>query len=324
MESFNRSIAVEQNRAGPAATAGRAPLSTPSSAVSWTAVIAGAAAAAALSLILLVLGTGLGMSAVSPWTAKGLSAASIGLGAILWLTFTQLAASGIGGYLAGRLRTQWIDVERDEIYFRDTAHGFLAWGVATLATASLLTSAIGSVLSSGIEAGSSLVGGAATTATAGAIAGGSALAAGDRSEAPLSYFVDSLFRNNSSASPAAIGNMPPNAASAAPEVARIFMNSLRSGALPAEDQRYVGQLVAERTGLSQQEAEKRVGETYARTQTKLRDAETAVKDAAEQARKASAYAALWLFISLLIGAFVASLAATYGGRQRDLPARNFS
>jgi hypothetical protein len=33
--------------------------------------------------------------------------------------------------------------------------------------------------------------------------------------------------------------------------------------------------------------------------------------------KASAYAALWLFISLLIGAFVASLAATYGGRRRD-------
>ena len=96
------------------------------------------------------------------------------------------------------------------------------------------------------------------------------------------------------------------------------MNTIRAGALPAEDVRYVGQLVAQRTGLTQQEAEKRVSETYARVQTKLRDAETAARDAADQARKASAYAALWLFVSLLTGAFVASLAATFGGRRRDL------
>jgi len=84
--------------------------------------------------------------------------------------------------------------------------------------------------------------------------------------------------------------------------------------LPAEDVRYVGQVVAQRTGLTQQAAEKRVSDTYARIQEKLRDA----KATAEKARKASAYAALWLFISLLIGAFVASLAATYGGRRRDI------
>ena len=58
-------------------------------------------------------------------------------------------------------------------------------------------------------------------------------------------------------------------------------------------------------------------DTYARLQAKLNDAQAAAKDAADKARKASAYAALWLFISLLIGAFIASLAATYGGRQRD-------
>ena len=95
----------------------------------------GAVAAAALSLILLVLGTGLGMSAVSPWIAKGMSGNTVGVATILWLAFTQFAAAGIGGYLAGRLRSRWANVERDEIYFRDTAHGLLAWGVATLATA---------------------------------------------------------------------------------------------------------------------------------------------------------------------------------------------
>ena len=79
----------------------------------------------------------------------------------------------------------------------------------------------------------------------------------------------------------------------------------------------MGQLVMQRTGLSQQEAEKRVTDTYTRAQASLRAAQTAVVQAADTARKASAYASLWLFVSLLSGAFVASLAATFGGRQRD-------
>jgi hypothetical protein len=139
----------------------------------------------------------------------------------------------------------------------------------------------------------------------------------------MGYSVDSLFRKDANTSAAgsafAEGGAPDQVATASrSEVARIFVNTIRTGALPAEDVRYVGQLVAQRTGLTQQEAEKRVSETYARVQTKLRDAETAARDAADQARKASAYAALWLFVSLLTGAFVASLAATFGGRRRDL------
>jgi len=96
------------------------------------------------------------------------------------------------------------------------------------------------------------------------------------------------------------------------------MNTKLTEPLPEEDVAYIGQMVAKRTGLSQQEAEKRVTDTYARMQTKLTAAQTAAREAADKARKASAYAALWLFLSLLIGAFVASLAATYGGRQRDV------
>ena len=101
------------------------------------------------------------------------------------------------------------------------------------------------------------------------------------------------------------------------EVARIFMNSVRTGAMPAEDVSYVGQVVAQRTGLNQPEAEQRVSETFTRLQTALNEAETRARESADSARKASAYAAIWLFISLLIGAFVASFAAPYGGRQRD-------
>ena len=53
-------------------------------------------------------------------------------------------------------------------------------------------------------------------------------------------------------------------------------------------------------------------------QAKTKETEVAARAAADKAHKASAYASLWLFISLLCGAFVASLAATFGGRRRDL------
>jgi len=291
------------------------------SAVSWGAIVAGAAAAAALSLIMLMLGIGLGLSSVSPWAHHGVNAATVGVSAILWITFSQIVASGMGGYLAGRLRTRWLAVHTDEVYFRDTAHGFLAWAVASLATAALLTSVIGSMVSGGIQAAASAAGGVATAAAA----AGSGMAKSDDDGGPMGYFVDSLFRKDVNAAaaasaPAGNGAMSGHAAEpaiAGSEVARIFMNAFRSGPLPADDLRYVGQVVAQRTGLAQEAAEKRVSDAYARVQAKLRDAEAAAKDAAEKGRKASAYATLWLFISLLIGAFCASLAATYGGRRRD-------
>ena len=239
------------------------------SAVSWGAIAAGAAAGASLSLILLILGVGLGLSSVSPWAREGISATSFGVSTIVWLTLTQLLSSGMGGYLAGRLRTKWLDTHTDEVYFRDTAHGFLAWAVASLATAALLTSVIGSILTGGIQAGASVVGGVATTAT---VAAGGLTASGSKAadeSGPMAYFVDSLFRRNASAEAASPTGSPAPAeasertrANEASEVGRIFMNVSRSAPLPPADLQYVGQLVAQRTGVSQQEAEKRVTEVY--------------------------------------------------------------
>src|SRR5450830_1942246 len=170
---------------------------TDASAVLSGAIVAGGAATAALSLILLMLGTGLGLSSVSPWALNGVSAATFGVSTILWVTLTQLVASAMGGYLAGRLRTKWVAVHTDEVYFRDTAHGFLAWAVASLATAALLTSVIGSIVSGGIQAGASVAGSAATTA-AGARAAGSEMRRSGGNGGPMGYFVDSLFRKDMS------------------------------------------------------------------------------------------------------------------------------
>ena len=305
------------------------------SGASWGAILAGAFGAAALSFVLIILGFGLGFSSVSPWSGSGVSAQAIGVSTIVWLAFTQIAASAIGGFLAGRLRVKWAGVHTDEVYFRDTAHGFLAWAVASLATAALLTSAIGGVLSGGAKAAG---------ATAGAAMQGNGM---NGASDPTGYFIDSLFRpaasgqsgapaGDASANANAGGNMAIGSASmgnnAMPgadngnaamngqqraEVTRIFAIALRNGSLSDTDRSYVAQILAKRNGISQADAEKRVNDIYASYSKAINDAKQQAKETADAARKAAAHSALWMFVALLCGAFVASLRATFGGRLRD-------
>jgi hypothetical protein len=281
-------------------------------AVSWGAILAGAAGAAALSLVLFLLGTGLGLAAVSPWSGDGISGTTAGVSTIVWVTVVQLLASAIGGYLAGRLRTRWVTVHTNEVFFRDTAHGFIAWAVSTLLMATLLSSAAGTALSSGVKAGGEVAKTAAHVAGAGA--GGAN---------PLGYYVDSLFRADPNrAAPANAATPPSNVAAPPardpiPEVTRIFANAMQSGQLPDADRQYLGQLVSTRTGLAQAEAEQRVTNAFTQLQQSADQAAAKAKQAADQARKASALLALWLVVSLFVGAFVASLCATWGGRLRD-------
>ncbi|NHQ92423.1 hypothetical protein [Janthinobacterium lividum] len=289
--------------------------------VSWGAVLAGAAAAAALSFILLILGVGLGLSSVSPWS---FNATAIGVSTIAWLAFMQLAASGIGGYMAGRLRVKWSSIHTDEVHFRDTAHGLLAWAVATLITVAVLAGGTRAVLSGAIDAGSGVAAAVAPAAAAGAGAAGAAGAnAGEGGGAnPLDYFSDMLLRAAPAAPAATTGALAAPSANASTaeqrvEIGKIFATSLSTGSLAADDRAYLGQVVASRTGLTQAEAEARVDAVYGRAAKAAADAKARAQQAADTARKAGAHTALWMFVALLLGAFVASLAATFGGRQRD-------
>src|ERR1700730_18173560 len=114
----------------------------PVSAVSWPAIIAGGLIAAALTLLLLALGSGIGFSVISPWSAPTdittNKAATVGG---IYMAVTAVMASALGGYITGRLRARWLRASLDEIYFRDTAHGVLAWAFATVMGAALLASA---------------------------------------------------------------------------------------------------------------------------------------------------------------------------------------
>ncbi|OBZ92894.1 membrane protein [Pararhizobium polonicum] len=272
-----------------------------SSAVSWGAIIAGAVAASAITIVLSLVGSGIGLGVASPFSSTGSSVATFAVGAAIWLIIVQWASAGIGGYIAGRLRTKWTGVNRDEVFFRDTAHGVLAWALATL----IVVGALGSVVSSTIGAGVQ----ATATLTAGATAAGAAAASSDAGSNATSYFVDSLLR------PASPGTAPAGTAGddTAGQVSRILLNSATSGALSDGDRAYLDQLVASKTGLSEADAKARVDGVL----KSIDDAKIAATKAAETARKTSATVALFGALSLLIGGFVAGVGAALGGRQRD-------
>jgi hypothetical protein len=250
--------------------------------VSWAAVLAGAVASIALTLVLLSFGAGMGFSVVSPWGNSGVSATTFEIGTGLYFIVMAMISSAIGGYLAGRLRTKWVGVQTTEVHFRDTAHGFLAWAAASVLGAVLLASPA-----------SSLIGGTLSGATH---------AANSARSSPMDGYVDTLLRSDN---PSAQGQQNPSDTRG--EMVRLFTTSLHNGNdLNPADRTYVAKVVSARTGLSQPDAEKRVNDVITQAKADL-----------DSARKAAMQIAIWLTLSLFIGAFSASLAATEGGGLRD-------
>lgn len=270
------------------------------SAVSWAAILAGAAAATAVSVLLLTLGSGLGLTSISPWPNSGATATTFAISAAVFLILVQWIASGLGGYLTGRLRTKWTATHTDEVFFRDTAHGFLAWAIATVVTVTIVASAAGSLASGGARAVANVASGAAQGASQGAGQSGSSFT-------PSGYLIDDLFRSD---------HVDPTATSLADskaEATRIVATSVQNGSLSAADRTYLAQMTAARTGISQADAEKRVDDLTAQANA----AADKARATADEARKASAKFSFYLFFSMLIGAFIACVSGALGGRERD-------
>lgn len=299
-------------------------VSSPKSSVAWSAIIAGALLMAAISLILLILGSGIGLSAVSPWSNVGVSATTFTIATAVWLIAIQCIASSFGGYLTGRLRSRWANMHGDEVYFRDTAHGLLAWAVATVITAGFLGAAVSSVIGGGV--------GAATAITAGAAAGAGYEQARNGTENRMrsssdmmgdanAYLIDTLFRANggTAATSGTAGDTTArdqtamNNRDARLEATRILARGLVDGSISEPDKAYLAQVVASRTGVSNDVAAQRVDDVMA----KMNDAKEKARQGMDDARKATMHTALWTFLSLLVGAFLASLFAACGGKHRD-------
>ena len=106
--------------------------------VSWPAIFAGAVSALALAMVLAALAAGFGLKVGAPWPSAAPASSDFSpvFGAVL--VAIQVVSAGLGGYLAGRLRTRWAHVHGHEVHFRDTAHGLIAWAVSTVGGAVLI------------------------------------------------------------------------------------------------------------------------------------------------------------------------------------------
>jgi hypothetical protein len=275
------------------------------SAVSWPAIIAGAFVAAAVSLVFFALGSGLGFAAISPWPGRGVSGVSVAVTAAIWLILTQWISAGVGGYIAGRLRTRWIGTHTHEVFFRDTAHGFITWAVASVLVTATLAAALSSTVAGAGHLTGSVMGAAGRHAMHEASPNSGEMM--PQAASGADYALDRLLRP-ADASAAALPVSDPK-----PQVAHIIANAVATGNLSEADRAYLAQLVAQRSGVSPQDAQKRVDDFTASAM----DAEAKVKAAADTARKRAAEASIYLALSLLVGAFIASVSAALGGRLRD-------
>ena len=290
-----------------------APVEWPHTPFSWSAAIAGAFAATAVTFIIAALGTGIGLPFTSPYSS-GLSPTGLTVAAAVWLVMAEAIGFATGGYLAGRLRSPAHDVVIGERTFRDAAQGFMVWAIGVVATASI-AGALG------------LYAASTTARVAAGLASNATPASRDQSTAasnPVTgYYVDALLRPAPNAAataggpPATVGVAGAQAGGNAEiraEVARIINHSIQQGRLDDSDKAYLVQLVSARTGLSPDEAQRRVSDT----EIKAREA---AKDVTDKAAKTGSYLAFWTFMALLFGAAAATLAGMVGGQLRDAEGR---
>jgi hypothetical protein len=272
------------------------PATGATSTASWSAIIAGAFVAAAVSLVVLAVGSGLGFAMISPWDGQGVSVTTFAVTTAIWFIVMQWVSSALGGYIAGRLRTRWYGTHPHEVFFRDTAHGFVTWAVATVLVAVVMVSSLSSAVSGGVHA--------VTGVAAGAAQG----AAGATSPSYV-YGMDRLFRPSDPAAAAAQGGNDVRG-----EVTHVIAQAVaNNGTVSDADQSYLAGLVAAKTGVSPDEAKMRVNDFI----TTANAAKEKVKADADAARKAAAKTAIFVALAMVIGAFIASLSAALGGHLRD-------
>lgn len=283
------------------------PVRAGTSYVEWSPVFAGALAASAISFVLLTAGGAIGLSLISPYAAESHTKTAAWI-AVFWSVAVPILAFLIGGYIAGRLRSAWGEATLDEVQFRDGMHGLLVWALSIVAGALIAFLAASAAASSGAQ-----------------VAAG-ALSNRDAVVAPA---IDTMFAAAAPpAAPAADTARPgapaPTAApvtgerAAVPEsearatITRILIAAAATGELTPTQKRTLSQIVSERTGISQADAEKRVDQAY-------KDAVSAL----DTARKATVLGGLVTATALLVGLLAAWFAAQNGGRHRDekVPAR---
>ena len=273
----------------------------------WAAIIGGIVLSSAISLLLLTFGSAVGLSFANFHNATGVAPIWVAIAAASWLLWVQISSFMAGGYLTGRMRRRFHDATEHESDVRDGAHGLLVWAGGLIVSAIIIVGGVGSAATA---IGNAV--GTATTAASNVAQGAAAnpqAANAVGSLNPQAYVTDQLFRL-----PAGAAAPQGTTTDFRGEAGRILATSAASGtAVSADDKTYLGQLVAQNTGLPADQANARVDQVL----KSIDDAKAKAADAAESARKMAVLAAFLTAASLLVSAVGGYWAAMKGGRHRD-------
>jgi hypothetical protein len=261
--------------------------------ISWAAVAGGVVLVVVLQLLLSLLGAGVGLGTVNTNAGSTPMASTLGIGAGLWWVLSSCISIGVGGFVAA-----WF--AGVEIRFDGVLHGLVTWGIATLLTFWLLSSAIGSVIGGGFSALGSVA--SATGSSVSDAAKPLAQAAGVSPD--MIQQQAQAFLQPANPDPATMS--PQDAQKAVAANLTIYAGG---GADAGAAKERVINIVAAQMKISHDDAAKRFDDAQAKLQQTRDKAVQTAKDAADASASAASKASFGAFIVVLLG----GLAAAFGG-----------
>lgn len=308
--------------------------------ISWGAVFAGAVVALIVQFMLNLLGLAIGFGAIN-LTGEGATLQALGVGAIIWLAITAIIAFFAGGWTAGRLAGLPLTLD-------GALHGFVTWAVASVVIMYLVFSGVGLIVGGALGAvqqGANLLGqGVAEVAPE----AGRAIQGRVGDDATLERLRDEVYATleatgrdelqpeNLARQAEAVEEEAADAASEAlqspedaeEEIRRVLDELIMRGEEvgSAADREAAVNVLVERTDMTEAEAR----ETVRQYEEVTRDVAAQIGEIAEEAGRtavstaddtiaAMSQAALWSFISMMIGA-LAAFGGGFIGTPHDLPA----
>ena len=275
--------------------------------ISWAAIFGGVILAIVLQVLMSTLGAGIGLGTVNVTAGSTPDAGSLGAGAGVWWVISSCVALFVGSYVAA-----WL--AGIELRFDGLLHGLLTWGIATLLTIYLLTSAVGGIIGGGFSA----LGSVASAAGSGVSDAAKPLvqAAGVRPDVVQDQA--RAFLQPASPDPAA---MTPQEAQK--EVARNLVTYSRGGADAAAAKERIVNIMAAQMKISHDDAAKRFDDAQSKLQQAKDQAEQSAKNAADASAAVASKTAFAAFGVLLLGGIAAAIGGALAVQRRPKTAERF-
>jgi hypothetical protein len=267
--------------------------------ISWGAVLAGAVVAVATTLLLSLLGAAMGASSIHALDTTSTDLANYGTGAAIWEIINVALSMAFGGYVAARLSGTHSHLDAE-------LHGITVWAVAVLLGSVLLAQAVSGLIGTVWQGAGSVV--SQAVGGAGAVSG--VLPPEANPQAMIARLQQSL---GNSGDPTTMSREQISA-----EIAPLVRRSVLSGNLSEADRNRLVDLVAAQSGVTKEEAARRVTGMENDAKATLAQAEQKTRAAADEVARTTATTARALFTALVLGLLAALVGAWMGTRHKRI------